>query len=91
MPTYGATIWCSGNDIVLKLKVRVEDGGVQLDLSVKAVADSFPAFSGLRHSLCRSQQPLNSILQAALGVARLELPVGEGSLSRKPWLLMIDA
>ena len=42
VPTYSTTVWSSSDDVVLKLEIRVEDGGVELRLAVEAVADALP-------------------------------------------------
>lgn len=65
VPTYSATIWCSSDDIVLELKIRVEDRGVELILAVEAVAYSFPIRSWLRHGIRSVQCCAVAMLQCA--------------------------
>jgi hypothetical protein len=47
--TYSAAIRSPGDDVVLKFKVRVEDGGVELRLAVELVADALPIGRWFRH------------------------------------------
>lgn len=42
VPTYSTTVGSAGDDVVLKLEVGVEDGGVELCFAVEAVADALP-------------------------------------------------
>ena len=46
MRTYSTAIRSAGDEVVLELEVRVEDGGVELGFAVEAVADSLPVSGG---------------------------------------------
>jgi hypothetical protein len=47
--TYSTAIRSPHHIVVLKLEILVEDGGIQLDLAIKFVAQLFPVRRGLRH------------------------------------------
>ena len=46
VPTYSSTVWGSTDDIVLELKIRIEDRGVELCFAVELVTDFFPVGCG---------------------------------------------
>lgn len=43
VPTYRASIRCSGDKVVFKFEVRVEHRFIQLDLAIELIADFLPA------------------------------------------------
>jgi len=49
VPTYSTTVWSTSDDVVLELEIRVEDGGVDLDSAVEAIANTLPVSGRLRH------------------------------------------
>ena len=51
VPTYSAAVWSSTDDVVIKLKIRIEDVGVELYLAVELVADLLPVGHGFGHCL----------------------------------------
>ena len=49
MRTYSTTVWSSCDDVILKFEVWIEDGGVEVDSAVEAVADTLPVGRCFRH------------------------------------------
>ena len=47
--TYSTAVWSSSDDVVLKLEIRVEDVGVELDFTVELVANFPPVGYGCGH------------------------------------------